>query len=135
MARAGWIINLALATVASAIFLIFGKWLITLFVNTGPEAVDGTAVVASAAALLAPMVMYQYMDATQLTFCNAIRGTSQVRPLFWISLLSYMVIGIPFLMWFAVGANGGNSGAYWSFNVALLAASVMATLIFKKIKL
>lgn len=135
VARAGLVINLGLATFASAIFLIFGKWLITLFVNTGPEAADGAAVVLSAAALLAPMVMYQYMDATQLTFCNAIRGTSQVRPLFWISLICYMVIGIPFLMWFAVGLDGGNAGAYWSFNVALLAASVMATLIFKKIKL
>lgn len=135
VARAGAHINIILASVASLIFIVGGEPLVTLFVDTGEEAVKGTAVVTSALALIFPLVVYQYFDALQLTFCNAIRGTGQSKPLFWISLVSYIIVGIPFLMWFAVGEDGGNVGAYWSFNVALFCACVMSMVIFKKIKL
>lgn len=134
-ARASMHINLVLATAASLVFLFAGRWLITLFVNTDAGAADGIAVVASAMGLLAPLVVYQYMDAVQLTMCNAIRGTSQVRPLLWISLISYIIIGVPVLLLFADWLQGGNVGAYWSFTVALAAASVIATIVFKKIRL
>lgn len=133
-ARAGLHINLGLATIASLIFLFAGTPLINIFVDTGPEAVSGAAVVASAMMLIWPLVLYQYMDAIQITMCNAIRGTSQVKPLMWISIVSYVIVGIPFLLLFAKVFEAGNVGAYWSFNVALLAASVMATMIFKKIR-
>lgn len=134
VARAGMHINLILATVASLVFLIFGEPLINIFINTGEEATKGPAVVASAIALLLPMVVYQYFDALQMTFCNAIRGTGQSRPLFWISLVSYILVGIPFLMLFAVGFDSGNLGAYWSFNIALFTACVMSIVIFRRIR-
>lgn len=133
-ARAGMHINLILATFASLGFLIFGEQLINIFINTGEEGAKGPAVVTSALTLILPLVVYQYFDALQLTFCNAIRGTGQVRPLFWISLVSYIIVGIPFLLLFAVGFAGGNIGAYWSFNIALLTACIMSMLIFRRIR-
>ena len=134
VARAGMHINLILATVASVVFLTFGPQLVNLFINTGEEAAKGPAVVASALTLIIPLMVYQYFDALQMTFCNAIRGTGQVKPLFWISLVSYILVGIPFLFLFAVGFDGGNIGAYWSFNIALLTACVMSIVIFRRIR-
>lgn len=133
-ARAGMHINLLLATFASLAFIFFGETLINLFINTGEEGAKGPAVVASALTLILPLVFYQYFDALQMTFCNAIRGTGQVKPLFWISLVSYILTGIPFLFLFGVGFGGGNIGAYWSFNIALLTACVMSIVTFRRIR-
>ncbi len=120
---AGLHLNIVLATVASLIFLLGGKWILGCFTQDAD-------VIASAGMLIAPLVIYQYMDAIQLTYCNAIRGTSEVKPLLWISLSSYIIIGIPVLLWFAKGLDSGNIGVYYSFDVALFAASLIATLTF-----
>lgn len=121
---AGLHIILLLATIASLLFIVGGSSLIRLFT---PD----PAVLASAMGLLTPLVVYQYMDAIQLTFCNAIRGTSRVKPLLWISVIGYVVVGIPVLLLFSKGTGWGNVGVYYSFNVALAVASVMAILIFR----
>lgn len=80
--------------------------------------------------LLLPLVLYQFFDAIQLTYCNAIRGTSRVKPLLWISVTCYIVLGVPLLLFFAKVLDLGNLGVYYSFDAALFAASVMASLIF-----
>lgn len=120
---AGLHLNILLSTLASLIFFIGGKWLIGCF--TPDPGVTGSALT-----LITPLLIYQYMDAIQLTYCNAIRGTSRVKPLLWISIISYIVIGIPILLLFANTLGGGNIGVYYSFDVALFAASVLATVIF-----
>ena len=120
---AGVHLNLILSTVASLIFLFGGKWLIGCFT---PDA----DVTASAMALILPLVIYQFMDALQLTFCNAIRGTSHVKPLLWISTICYIMVGIPVLLLFAKGFGWGNVGVYYSFDVALALAAIAATLVF-----
>lgn len=120
---AGLHLNIVLATIASAIFLFGGRGLIHLF---SPD----NDVISSALLLVAPLVIYQYMDAIQLTYCNAIRGTSDVKPLLWISTISYIAVGVPVLLWFANGLDLGNIGVYYSFDVALLVAALLATLIF-----
>lgn len=116
---AGLHINLVLATLASAIFWFGGAHLIRLF---SPDA----EVIASSLTLIFPLVIYQFMDATQLTYINAIRGTSYVKPLLWISIAAYIVIGCPSLLWLAKGCGLGNVGAYYSFDIVLLSASILA---------
>lgn len=123
---AGLHLNLVLATVASLIFIFGGRWLIGCFTPDGQ-------VITSALTLILPLVIYQYMDATQLTYVNAIRGTSHVQPLLWISICSYIITGIPVLLLFAQVWQKGNIGVYYSFDVALAVASVMATLIFYRV--
>lgn len=123
---AGLHLNIILATLASAIFLFGGKWIIHCFTAD-------TDVIVSALMLITPLVIYQYMDAMQLTYCNAIRGTSDVKPLLWISIISYIVIGVPVLLLFARVMNHGNIGVYYSFDIALFAASLMSTLIFYRL--
>ncbi|WP_289698387.1 MATE family efflux transporter [Duncaniella muris] len=115
---AGLHLNLLLSTIASAIFLIGGSDLIRIF-TPDPE------VTAAALLLIAPLILYQYGDAIQLTYANALRGTSNVKPLLWISLTSYIVIGIPFLLLLAKGLSMKNVGVYYSFSLALIVASVL----------
>lgn len=127
-ARAGLHLNLLLATLASLLMWLTARPLLGLFT---PDA----EVVAAAELFILPLILYQYLDATQLTFMNAIRGTSQVKPLLWIALISYLAIGIPVLLLFAVTFDWESVGVYYSFNVALLSVAVLATIVFKKIKI
>lgn len=124
--QAGLHLNLVLATMASLLFYFGGEWLLGCFT---PE----EDVIRSGVALLLPLVIYQYMDAIQLTYCNGIRGTSHVKPLLWISVVSYIVVGTPVLLWFAQGLNLGNVGVFYSFDVALAVSSVIATVVIYRI--
>ena len=123
---AGLHLNMILATLACLIFIFFGRIIIRCFT---PDA----EVISSALLLIPPLVIYQYLDAIQLTFCNAIRGTSVVKPLLWISLISYVIVGMPVLLWFAKGLDLGNIGVYYSFDVVLMSAAILATIIFYRI--
>lgn len=126
-ARAGVHLNLILATISSAVLIAGGAGLLGLFT---PDA----AVVAAGMGFMLPLVIYQYFDALQLTFCNAIRGTSRVRPLLWISTVSYVAVGIPVMLLFSKGLGWEGVGVYYSFDVALLVAAVMAYVVFRRTK-
>ena len=73
------------------------------------------------------------MDAMQLTYINALRGTAHVNPLLLIALVSYVVVGVPVLLLLADFLGLGNVGVYYSFDVALLFAAAMATVIFYRV--
>ena len=123
--RAALHMILALATVASAVFIIGGANLIHIFTP------DGT-VIASALTLVLPLVLYQYCDAAQLTYANALRGISVVKPLAWASIISYIVIGTPCLLLLARTLGLGNVGVYYSFCIALAAAALFLFLAYRR---
>ena len=123
--RVGLHMILVLATAASLVFLFFTDNLVEYFT---PEA----DVVAYAILMIAPLVLYQYCDGTQLTYVNALRGTSEVKPLLWISVISYLIVGIPVLLLFAVTFNWQTVGVYYSFSVALLVAAILLVWTFRK---
>ncbi|MBQ8773243.1 MAG: MATE family efflux transporter, partial [Muribaculaceae bacterium] len=111
-------IILTLATMSSLIFVIFGDTLIGVFS-------DDKVVVSATITLLVPLVLYQYGDATQIAFANALRGTSRVMPMLWIAFVSYMIIGIPvtYLMGFTFGL--GTYGIILSFSASLFIAAFL----------
>ena len=116
---------LFLATLASIAFLFFTDEMVTYFT---PE----EDVAAYAMMMILPLVLYQYCDGTQLTYVNALRGTSRVKPLLWISIVSYIFVGISVLMLFAVGFGWETVGVYYSFSVALLTAAVLLVVTFNR---
>ncbi|MDE6272557.1 MAG: MATE family efflux transporter [Muribaculaceae bacterium] len=73
--------------------------------------------------MIAPLILYQYCDAVQLTYANALRGTSEVKPLLWVAVIAYIIVGIPAMLWLAKGLDMGNVGVYYSFSIALFVAS------------
>ena len=126
MRRAAWQgyhIMLVLMLSASLIFTFAGRQILGVFT-------DDAAVLTAAAALIFPLVLYQLGDATQITFANALRGTSRVLPMLWIAFFSYVVIGIPatYLLAFPIGM--GLYGILLSFSVSLFLAGALFLIYF-----
>lgn len=111
----GYRILLLLAACSSIVFVFAGPDIIRLFT-------DDPEVIAMALTLIFPLVLYQLGDATQITFANALRGTSEVMPMLWISFVSYVIVGIPatYLLGFPCGL--GLYGIILSFSVSLFIA-------------
>ncbi|MDE6638523.1 MAG: MATE family efflux transporter, partial [Muribaculaceae bacterium] len=122
---AGLHLNLVLAAIASIVFWFWGDNLTHLF---SPD----SNVLASAKMLIIPLVLYQFGDATQLTFANGLRGTGNTKPFLWVSIIAYILIGVPAMFWLAKGLDMGNVGVYYSFSFALFAAAILLYIFFKK---
>lgn len=122
---AGLHLILLLATVASLVFGFFFRPLVALFT---PDVIVQQAAIP----LLLPLILYQYCDAVQLTYANALRGTARVKPLQWVAVVSYIVIGCPVILWLAQGLDMQNVGVYYSFTIALFAAAVLLRFYFRR---
>lgn len=123
--RVGLHMILFLCTLSSLFFLFFTDNIVYYFT---PE----SDVVAYAVLMIMPLVLYQYCDGTQLTYVNALRGTSKVKPLLWISIISYLIVGIPSLFILAVIFRLETVGVYYSFSIALLTAAIFLVVTFRK---
>ncbi len=117
-AWAGYHIIMTLATCSSLIFILWGRNLIGAFT-------EDPMVISATVALLIPLIIYQYGDATQINFANALRGTSHVMPMIWIAFISYIVVGLPatYLLGFTAGL--GTYGIVLSFSVSLFLAAAL----------
>lgn len=125
VARSGYLILLLLATCSSLLFAFAGPSILGQFTND-PE------VMAVALTLIVPLVLYQYGDATQICFANALRGTSDVMPMVWIAFVSYAVIGVPATYLLAFTFGYGVYGIVMSFSVSLfVAAGLFAAYFFR----
>ena len=78
--------NVVFAALAMMVFVCFSKQFMGMFT-------DDAAVLMTAQSLIFPLALYQLGDATQVTFANALRGTSHVMPMLWIAFVSYVVVG------------------------------------------
>ncbi|MCM1377933.1 MAG: MATE family efflux transporter [Clostridium sp.] len=122
---AGLHMLLALGTLSSLVFIFFSRPLIWSFTSD-------SAVIETALALIPPLVLYQYGDAVQLNYANALRGMADVKPLLNVSLISYILIGCPVLYLLAKFCNLGAMGVYYSFSVALFAAGTLLIVAYRR---
>lgn len=122
---AGFHILIAIATISSLVFIIFGETLIRAFT-------DDTAVIITSLSLIFPLVLYQYGDATQINFANALRGTSNVMPMLWIAFVSYIIVGLPSTYLLAFTFEMGLYGIFLSFSVSLFLAATLFIYFFMR---
>ena len=117
-AFSGHAILLVLALCASSAFFFFSDALVAFFT-------DDEAVASVYFTLIAPLILYQFCDATQVCYANALRGTSHVMPMMWIAFVSYVAIGIPcaYLLGFPLGF--GETGIFYSFSISLFSAAIL----------
>ena len=103
---------------ASLIFYFFADPLIGIFTAD-------KEVIAISKTLIVPLILYQFGDATQVCYANALRGTSHVYSMMWIAFVSYMAVGLPtgFVLAFVVGL--GEVGVFLSFTVSLFLAGAL----------
>lgn len=118
IAGSGYVIILALATVACTVFMALGPHLIGIFT-------DDATVIALTVSMLIPLAVYQLGDATQINFANALRGTANVMPMVWIAFFSYVVVGIPVTYLMAFELGWGITGIAASFSVSLFTAGAL----------
>lgn len=123
--KVGLYMILVLATLASLVFSFFTDELVSYF--TPEKDVEAYALL-----MVIPLVLYQYCDGVQLTYINALRGTSKVKPLLWISVISYIVVGIPMLFLFSLAFGMETVGVYYSFSAALFTAAVLLVITFRR---
>lgn len=114
-AFAGYRITLILAACSSMIFIFAARPILGLFTTD----ID---VITLSMTLIFPLVLYQLGDATQIAFANALRGTSRVMPMMWISLVSYVIAGIPSTYILGILTPLGLYGIVLSFSVSLFLA-------------
>lgn len=115
---AGYHIILLFVVIACSIFYLFGEPIIRLFTSD-------REVVAVAVSLILPMIMYQFGDATQVAYSNALRGLADVRPAMAIALTAYVIIGLPVCYVLGFPCGLGIVGIYISFSVSLLTAGLL----------
>ena len=128
VAFGGYHIELTLATVSSLIFVFFARYIMAMFT-------DDPAVYNAALLLVVPLVMYQYGDATQINFANALRGTANVMPMLWIAFVSYVAVGFPVMYGLAFPLGLGVIGIVLSWSISLfLAAGLFLRYFLKTIK-
>lgn len=125
ISSAGLHINLLLATIACAIFIVGSEYLLGLFTQDAD-------VISVGLALIPPLVLYQYGDAVQITYANALRGTSHVAPLLWISIICYLCVGVPLQLLLATTFGLKSIGVYYSFSGALFLAAVLLIWAFRR---
>lgn len=122
---AGLHMLMMLGTLSSLVFILFARPLIWAFT-------DDQDVTAMALSLIPPLVVYQYGDAIQLVFANALRGMADVKPLLSTSLISYLLIGIPVMYLMSTLLGMEAQGVYYSFSFALFAASALYYRAYRK---
>lgn len=115
---AGMHIIMACAATACLLFFFLGEPVIRLFT-------DDVAVIAVAILVIPPLMLYQVGDALQITYANALRGITDVRPMMITAIIAYLIVGLPLGYLLAFPCSMGIVGIYLSFAVALLLAGVL----------
>lgn len=92
---------------------------------------DDARVSSMVAALFLPFLVYQFGDGLQITFANALRGISDVKPMMLIAFIAYFLISLPvgYLCGFVFG--WGLTGVWMAFPFGLTSAGAMLWLRFR----
>lgn len=115
---AGTHILLIMTTLACLAFYFFGEAIIRLFTSD-------PAVIALGLALIPFLILYQFGDAMQVCFSNALRGMTQVRSVMLTAFVSYIVINIPLGYILAFPCNLGSAGLFLAFSAGLFTAALL----------
>lgn len=83
------------------------------------------AVTAMVASLIIPLCLYQYGDAMQCIFANALRGMADVKPMVWIAFIAYFVVSLPLGYLFGFPCHWGVTGVWWAFPFGLTTAGLL----------
>ena len=116
--NSGMGIILSLAIVASLFFYLARTPIIYSFT-------EDHEVMVVVSSLIFSLIVYQFGDALQITFANALRGTTDVKPMMWIAFFSYFIVALPvgYLCGFTWG--GGVVGVWVAFPAGLFTVATV----------
>lgn len=125
VAFAGLHLNWLLGVLTAGPIFLFREQIGTWFTGN-PE------VTLLVAAVVIPLCIYQFGDALQCTYCNALRGMGDVKPLVWIAFIAYFVVSLPLGYLFGFILNGGLWGIWMAFPFGLTTAGILYMIRFLK---
>ena len=124
-ARHGFHIMLALLVLTGIPFFLLRH-------HIGSWFTDSEAVSLMVAQTILPFLLYQFGDALQINFANALRGIADVRPMLLYAFIAYFVISLPAGYLFGFVLDGGIVGIWLAFPFGLTSAGIMYWLRFRK---
>ncbi|MCD8260193.1 MAG: MATE family efflux transporter [Bacteroides sp.] len=124
-AYSGFHIIMLMAIVASGLIYM-------LRYQLGGWFTDDTQVSMIVVSLMLPMLLYQFGDGLQITFANALREISDVKPMMIIAFISYFIISLPAGYIFGFMLGWGITGIWMAFPFGLTSAGIMLYLRFRQ---
>lgn len=117
IAISGWLLAAGYSVLAAGVFLIFGKPLSALFIES-PE------VVTLAASLLVIVGFFQLFDSLQVVSSSMLRGLEDAKVPALMGFVAYWIVGLPVAAGFAFGLGWQATGVWWGLAVGLFVASI-----------
>lgn len=112
--------------------VFFSVLLFSLRYQLGGWFTDSVEVSAMVVSLMVPFLLYQLGDGLQITFANALRGISDVKPMMVIAFISYFIISLPAGYIFGFVLDWGVFGVWMAFPFGLTTAGIMLYLQFRR---
>jgi multidrug resistance protein, MATE family len=113
----GWILATFYAILAAGVFLVFGQFLASLFIQE-PRVISLTA------SLLVIVGIFQLFDSLQVASASLLRGLQDVRVPAVIGFMAFWIIGLPVGAGLGFGAGMGAIGVWWGLAAGLFVASI-----------
>ncbi|KAA6330268.1 Multidrug resistance protein NorM [termite gut metagenome] len=124
-AYAGFHLIMVLAILFSSSLFLFRYRIAGLFT-------DSEEVAVTVVSLVFPMLLYQFGDGLQITFANALRGISDVKPMMLIAFIAYFVISLPAGYLFGFILDWEIVGIWMAFPFGLTSAGGMLWYRFRR---
>lgn len=115
IAISGWALAIIYSLLAATIFLVFGRFLATVFIEE-PE------VVALAQSLLVIVGVFQLVDSFQVVSAAMLRGLRDAKVTALMGFIAYWIVGLPVSAGLAFSLHFGAVGVWWGLAVGLTAA-------------
>lgn len=113
-----------------ALVMLLGGIVFLLRHQVGAWFTTNEEVSAMVALLAIPMFIYQFGDALQINFANALRGIADVKPMMVIAFIAYFIISLPAGYFFGFVMGWGALGVWMAFPFGLTSAGIMLYLRF-----
>ena len=117
IAVSGWLLAAVYSLLAAGGFLVFGKFLASLFVSA-PQ------VIALTGSLLVIVGIFQLFDSLQVASSAMLRGLHDARVPALMGFAAYWVVGLPVGAGLAFGFHLGPTGVWWGLAAGLCMASI-----------
>lgn len=96
---------------------------------------DSETVSIMVAQTIIPFLLYQFGDALQINYANALRGIADVKPMMLYAFIAYFVISLPVGYIFGFVFDWGLIGVWMAFPFGLTSAGLMYWYRFRKMTL
>ena len=127
-----YLLGLGWAVLNTFLIIFFGDLIISIFLNSNDLNVEKVAFYAGI--FLFVGCFFHLADSGQILFAALLRGFSDTKKPFIISLFSYWAVGIPSAYFLSQKTSLAGSGVYYGIGLGLLVCSILLFLRFNTIK-